>query len=963
MFKHLILLTIMVTFAVVLTATEVTYLISVDTTDMVDRTILKEFDLQIYHISGNTLIAGLTNLKRISNTDIPYSIIDQEAWSEKYYLISNMRGKEIEIEPGWGKEIYRDDYLVILKTSALSIEQITSIPYSITEMLPIPVNYRYERVYPSLRTEMPSTRTDVNDLLAEISPDSLAYFIQSMEGFGTRYCFAPNRDQVANWIKDEFLRFGFTDVVIDSFYQSNVWHKNVVATLPGILNPDQIVIIGGHHDSISSGNPMLLAPGADDNASGSGAAMEIARAMKAVNYQPEITIRFITFAAEEVGLWGSHHYALDAYNEGMNIKIMLNNDMIGHTTQNPSNWTIHLIEYNGFENEANFSRQVMQQFTTMTPVTYTYNSASSDSYPFWTRGFPPIFFIETNFNPYYHTVNDLFIYLNMDYAIETVKATAAIAVLINSVPDIPENFVAIDAGNGSDLILEWDPVNSTVIDHYQISVGMSSGNYIAHYETEESTFTLFGLEEGVTYYIGLSAIGASGYDSAIVEVTGTPLSVPMTPVNLDDAPTASSIVLSWAANMEADLAGYKLYRSEVSGELGEPVHQGVITENSFSDTDIVAGVYYYYAISAVDESDNESDPSEQVRSRMVSMDQGVLILADTPNGNGSFQNPTLTSITQFYNQILTGYYPDIYPLWPQNRLKLADLGAYSTVVWHRNNPAIMPYSTEIINAIKQYLDLGGNILFSVYYPGSIFSASNGYPSQFTAGQFIYDYLKISQVDLNSSARFITAQPLAPDYPIMTVDDDKAPAGLNYHIFNIESIVPAPDGGGIYSYLSDYPAGSPEAAMDGLPVGVEYIGDDYKTIVLSFPLYYMEQQDARELISYVMSEKFYEPVSAEEEITLPVGDKKYQLYANYPNPFNPETVIRYSLKSSSPVNLTVYNLKGQRVRELVNETRERGDHFVVWNGKDDAYRDTASGIYFYKLSTEFGQDNRKMLLMK
>jgi len=415
--------------------------------------------------------------------------------------------------------------------------------------------------------------------------------------------------------------------------------------------------------------------------------------------------------------------------------------------------------------------------------------------------------------------------------------------------------------------------------------------------------------------------------------------------------------------MEADLAGYWLYRSEIEGEIGVQINQDLLTENSYIDMDVETGVYYYYTLKAVDETDNESEPSEQVRSRIITMDQGVLIVADTPNGNGSFQNPTLASVTDFYNQILTGYYPDIYPLWSEERVKLADLGAYSTIVWHKNNVAVSTYDDEMINVIKQFLDLGGNILFSTYFPGKLLGNSNVYPSNFNQGSFIYDYLKIDQANMISSARFKSANPTVSNYPEMIVDEDKAPAGLNYHIFNVESIAPSNQGTMIYSYQSDFPDGSPESSMNGLPVGIEYMGNDYKVITLSFPLYYIDQQDARDFISYVMNEKFFEPVNVEDDVVIPITDKEFNLYSNYPNPFNPETVIKFSLQRESVVTVAVYNLKGQRVRVLIDDKVGVGEHLAVWNGKDDHNREVASGIYFYQLTTEFGQDIKKMLLMK
>ena len=89
----------------------------------------------------------------------------------------------------------------------------------------------------------------------------------------------------------------------------------------------------------------------------------------------------------------------------------------------------------------------------------------------------------------------------------------------------------------------------------------------------------------------------------------------------------------------------------------------------------------------------------------------------------------------------------------------------------------------------------------------------------------------------------------------------------------------------------------------------------------------------------------------------------KLNKNYPNPFNPKTCISYSLKSPGNVQLAIYNIKGQKVRTLVSEKQERGQHRVVWNGTDERNQKVASGCYFYRLETGSYHSTHKMVLMK
>jgi len=92
-------------------------------------------------------------------------------------------------------------------------------------------------------------------------------------------------------------------------------------------------------------------------------------------------------------------------------------------------------------------------------------------------------------------------------------------------------------------------------------------------------------------------------------------------------------------------------------------------------------------------------------------------------------------------------------------------------------------------------------------------------------------------------------------------------------------------------------------------------------------------------------------------------QKPRLYQNFPNPFNPTTTIAFDLAKPSPVNIEIYNLKGQLVKTLVNSDLTAGQHSIIWNGKDENNRDLSSGVYFYRMETQNYKSTNKMLLMK
>jgi len=89
----------------------------------------------------------------------------------------------------------------------------------------------------------------------------------------------------------------------------------------------------------------------------------------------------------------------------------------------------------------------------------------------------------------------------------------------------------------------------------------------------------------------------------------------------------------------------------------------------------------------------------------------------------------------------------------------------------------------------------------------------------------------------------------------------------------------------------------------------------------------------------------------------------ELKGNYPNPFNPETTIAYSVKEHIPVNIEIYNIKGQKVKTLVSETKAPGNYTAVWRGLDDNNHPVSSGVYFFKMNAGKYSSTKKMIMMK
>ena len=99
---------------------------------------------------------------------------------------------------------------------------------------------------------------------------------------------------------------------------------------------------------------------------------------------------------------------------------------------------------------------------------------------------------------------------------------------------------------------------------------------------------------------------------------------------------------------------------------------------------------------------------------------------------------------------------------------------------------------------------------------------------------------------------------------------------------------------------------------------------------------------------------------ENHVAIP---EEYMLHQNYPNPFNPSTTILYDLPEKQQVQLTIFNVLGQKVNELVNSIQHAGYHEVKWDGKNQLGQRVGSGIYFYQIRTASFRQSKKMVLIK
>lgn len=106
-----------------------------------------------------------------------------------------------------------------------------------------------------------------------------------------------------------------------------------------------------------------------------------------------------------------------------------------------------------------------------------------------------------------------------------------------------------------------------------------------------------------------------------------------------------------------------------------------------------------------------------------------------------------------------------------------------------------------------------------------------------------------------------------------------------------------------------------------------------------------------------------PMAETGSLLAVTAPKAFSLYQNFPNPFNPETLIRYDIAESVQVSLQVYNVLGQLVRTLVNEQQAAGRYSITWNGLDQAGVAVSSGVYFYQIQAGSYEQGKRLVLLK
>jgi len=294
---------------------------------------------------------------------------------------------------------------------------------------------------------------EVKNYISQVSIDRIMSDIQALQDFETRFFQHPNSTLAQNWLIEQYKMLGL-EVELQWFYVPSPYDfsasDNIIAIQYGTEFSEEFVVCGAHYDSYSTSLPDI-APGADDNASGTAGILEIARILS--QYEFKRSIIYCAWSGEECGLFGSSYYAEQCAAQGMNIVAYFNMDMIGYVAPGEE-VKIHFSNPPTANRLADYCRNICEVYFPEVPFSHNNYVSNSDHRSFINVGYMGITTIEHDFtsNPHYHQPDDI-IGLGVNspelVAISTKANIASIATLAMYGEVIPESINDISTDIGS----------------------------------------------------------------------------------------------------------------------------------------------------------------------------------------------------------------------------------------------------------------------------------------------------------------------------------------------------------------------------------------------------------------------------------------------------------------------------------------------------------------------------------
>ncbi len=485
--------------------------------------------------------------------------------------------------------------------------------------------------------------------------------------------------------------------------------------------------------------------------------------------------------------------------------------------------------------------------------------------------------------------------------------------------DVSNHIYILTNGTGNHGV-SASTANRTVNNNYFTSSSLAPGNYqlmVYAIDTHGNADTVF-----VPFEISTQDVVAP--------------SIPTLKSVLNDS--TNQITISWYANTEADLKGYRLYSSVTGTSWNLYANENTLPRNrtNLSVKNIVSPSPVFFKLTAVDSAaiTNESGFSDVYGLRPNSPGQKILLIDAFDRISGSYKqlsHPFAMTIGQSIN----ARYETAYNKAVTDGSVL--LSNYAAVIWSFGDESS---TDETFGASEQakaiaYLNSGGRIFASGSEIAYDLDRTSG-PSQ-TDRDFLHNYFKTTYAgdDANNNSISLTPSRISFLYGDTL---QGSPYSEDY-----------PD------YLQPIAGLSTTAATYGNSLVAAVASSN--TYLIGIPFETIHTKVNRDAVMTNILNSLGIATSIEQFVEN-VQPTTYSLEQNFPNPFNPITIIRFTLGNNESASLTIFDVLGKKITTILNEELSAGSHNVIWNASG-----SPSGVYFYRLQTKNFSETKKLILTK
>ncbi len=467
----------------------------------------------------------------LKSAGVPVTLLDRDIKGKTYFLVRPDSDRTSGVLSGRGKVAVLEPGQLLFWTP--SGDGAGAIPVTLSrKRLAVSSIVPYMRSYPAPTVATSAVRDPlIGTLVDSVSRENLRALIKALQDFGTRRTGTPGCDAAETFVVNHFQKQGLWASVQEPAAGLG---RAVVGELKGANFPDDIVIVCAHLDSTSP-EPETLAPGADDDASGTAAVMEAARIL--ARHPTDYTVRFIAFTGEEQGLYGSSGYATGADAANVRIVGVVNLDMIAYADGMPEDLDVFVnsaSEWMGYRIAQDAGEYAGLSVKTRVDPSMIY----SDHASFWDHGYAALMAIEDEplRNPHYHTTGDTLDTLNLDFCAQAARAalatTAILAQPVRLGPAPPQrlqaqsSFFSAVLGTRKNVYLRWEGGSDTAsFNIYRTEIPHGFYQKANEQPVRGTTYADRGVTSGITYYYAITTVDQAGVESNLsreVEVPPLP---------------------------------------------------------------------------------------------------------------------------------------------------------------------------------------------------------------------------------------------------------------------------------------------------------------------------------------------------------------------------------------------------------------------------------------------------------